>query len=51
MIRKELIGPTDSTRLRRDARKAKRLLGWEPKVKFKNLVRIMVAADLKPAEE
>ncbi len=30
-----------------DASKAKRQLGWEPKVKFKDLVRIMVAADLE----
>ena len=31
--------------------KAKRQLGWEPKVKFKELVAIMVDADLKLAEE
>jgi GDPmannose 4,6-dehydratase len=31
--------------------KAKRLPGWEPKVKFKELVRIMVVADLKLAPE
>jgi len=29
-----------------DATKAKRLLGWEPKVRFPELVRIMVDADL-----
>jgi GDPmannose 4,6-dehydratase len=29
-----------------DASKAKRVLGWEPKVKFKELVRIMVEAEL-----
>ena len=29
-----------------DASKAKRVLGWEPKVKFKELVRMMVDADL-----
>jgi GDPmannose 4,6-dehydratase len=50
-IKKELIRPANSTRLRGDARKAKRLLGWEPKVKFKELVRIMVEADLKLAAE
>jgi GDPmannose 4,6-dehydratase len=50
-ISKELIRPTDSTRLRGDARKAKRLLGWEPKVKFKDFVRIMVEEDLKLAAE
>jgi GDPmannose 4,6-dehydratase len=33
-----------------DPAKAKRQLDWEPKVKFKELVRIMVEADLKLAE-
>lgn len=33
-----------------DPAKAKAQLGWEPKVKFKELVRIMVEADLKLAE-
>jgi len=33
-----------------DPAKAKRQLGWEPKVKFKELVKIMVDADLKLAE-
>jgi GDPmannose 4,6-dehydratase len=49
---KILVGrPTNPTRLRGDARKAKRLLGWESKVRFKDLVRIMVEADLKLAAE
>lgn len=30
-----------------DATKAKKIMGWEPKVKFKELVEIMVAADLE----
>src|SRR3989440_8115191 len=30
-----------------DASKAKKFLGWEPKVRFKELVRIMVEADMK----
>ncbi len=30
-----------------DASKAKKLLGWEPKVRFKELVRIMVDADMQ----
>jgi GDPmannose 4,6-dehydratase len=29
-----------------DASKAKKVLGWEPKTKFKKLVEIMVNADL-----
>ena len=33
-----------------DPAKAKKQLGWEPKVKFKELVKIMVEADLKLAE-
>jgi GDPmannose 4,6-dehydratase len=33
-----------------DPAKAKRQLGWEPKVKFKELVKIMVEADLKLAQ-
>jgi GDPmannose 4,6-dehydratase len=33
-----------------DPSKARRQLGWEPKVKFKELVRIMVDADLKLAK-
>ncbi|OAI57987.1 GDP-mannose 4,6 dehydratase [Verrucomicrobiaceae bacterium SCGC AG-212-N21] len=33
-----------------DPAKAKRQLGWEPKVKFKELAKIMVDADLKLAE-
>jgi len=33
-----------------DATKAKRLLGWEPKVRFPELVRIMVDADLAMIE-
>jgi GDPmannose 4,6-dehydratase len=33
-----------------DPAKAKEKLGWEPKVKFKDLVRIMIDADLELAE-
>jgi GDPmannose 4,6-dehydratase len=29
-----------------DASKAKKVLGWEPKVRFQELVRIMVDADI-----
>lgn len=34
-----------------DPAKAKKELGWEPKVKFKELVKIMVDADLKLAQD
>ena len=37
--------PTEVELLIGDASKAKRILNWEPKVKFEELVRIMVAAD------
>lgn len=38
--------PAEVYNLRGDAAKAKRVLGWEPKVRFKELVRIMVEAEL-----
>ncbi len=38
--------PSEVDDLRGDMSKAKRLLGWEPKVKFRDLVRMMVDADL-----
>jgi len=34
-----------------DPRKARKTLGWEPKVKFKDLVRLMVESDLELAEK
>ncbi len=39
--------PTEVDALQGDAGKARRLLGWEPKVSFGELVRLMVAADLQ----
>ena len=41
--------PTEVENLFADASKAKKLLGWEPKVTFRELVRIMVDADLEDA--
>lgn len=43
--------PLEVEFLRGDASKAKRQLNWEPKVKFKELVMIMVDADFKDLEE
>ena len=43
--------PTEVESLRANASKAKEKLGWEPKVTFKQLVRIMVAADIKALQE
>jgi GDPmannose 4,6-dehydratase len=42
----ELYRPAEVDLLLGDASKAKRVLGWEPKVKFKELVRLMVDAEL-----
>mgnify|MGYP000368237873 CR=1 FL=1 len=42
--------PTEVDLLIGDASKAKRQLDWEPKVRFKDLVRIMVEADLAEAK-
>ncbi len=39
--------PTEVESLVGDASKAKKKLGWKPKVKFKELVKIMVKADLE----
>ena len=41
--------PTEVDLLVGDATKARQKLGWEPKVRFKELVRLMVEADLKQA--
>jgi GDPmannose 4,6-dehydratase len=38
--------PADIDSLRGDPSKAKSVLGWEPKVRFKELVKIMIEADL-----
>jgi GDPmannose 4,6-dehydratase len=43
--------PTEVEFLLADASRARENLGWEPKVTFEELVRIMVAADIKSLEE
>jgi GDPmannose 4,6-dehydratase len=43
--------PTEVESLRADPSKAKKVLGWEPRVTFNQLVRIMVAADIKALEQ
>ena len=45
----EYFRPSEVDMLQGDASKAKRQLGWEPKVRFQELVRIMLEADLKAA--
>ena len=39
--------PAEVDLLLGDPSKAREVLGWEPKVRFDDLVRILVAADLK----
>lgn len=46
-IDKQFYRPAEVHRLIGDYRKAKKRLGWRPKVKFAQLVRMMVDADLK----
>ncbi len=48
---KELYRPAEIFELRGDYSKAKRILNWKPKTDFKQLVNIMVDADLKKYEE
>jgi len=43
--------PTEVDSLLGDASKARRELLWEPKVRFKELVKLMVDADIKDLEE
>jgi GDPmannose 4,6-dehydratase len=42
--------PSEVDLLIGDPAKAKRVLGWEPKVRFKDLVKIMIEADLELAK-
>ena len=44
------LRPAEVDLLLGDATKAKKLLNWEPKIKFKDLARMMIDADLKLAE-
>jgi GDPmannose 4,6-dehydratase len=50
-IDKRYFRPLEVEFLQGDASKAKKKLGWEPKVRFKDLVKIMVDADIKNLEE
>ncbi len=45
------LRPTEVDYLLGDASKAKKELGWEPKVKLKELVKMMVDSDMRLAEE
>ena len=45
------LRPLEVESLQGDASKARKKLGWEPKVRFEELVRMMVDADIKGLEE
>ena len=46
-VNKKYFRPNDVDYLRGDSSKARRLLGWKPKISFKQLVKEMVESDLK----
>ena len=48
-IDQKYFRPTEADELRADYGKAERVLGWKPKVKFKELVKIMIDSDLRSA--
>jgi len=50
-IDRRYFRPLEVEFLQGDPSKAKKKLGWEPKVRFKDLVKIMVEADIKNLEE
>jgi GDPmannose 4,6-dehydratase len=45
------LRPTEVDHLRGDAAHARRILGWQPKVTFRELVRMMVDADMELARQ
>lgn len=47
IIDKSLYRPVDVVNLRGDYSKARKVLGWEPKTSFKELIKIMVDADIE----
>jgi GDPmannose 4,6-dehydratase len=46
-IDKKYFRPTDVNRLFSDSNKARKFIGWDPKIKFEDLVKIMVDADVR----
>jgi GDPmannose 4,6-dehydratase len=46
VIDPKFVRPAEVQLLLGDPSKAKKILGWEPKIKFKELVEMMVDADL-----
>ncbi len=50
-VDRQLLRPADVPELRGDASRARRALGWKPESSFEQLVKVMVAADLKRVKE
>lgn len=50
-IDKQYYRPAEVNILVADARKARKVLGWKPKTKFKDLVKIMVWADISESKK
>ncbi|MFC1807721.1 GDP-mannose 4,6-dehydratase [Candidatus Omnitrophota bacterium] len=48
-IDKRYFRPTETSDLIADNNKAKKILGWQPRIKFEDLVKIMVDADMRAA--
>lgn len=51
IIDKDLYRPSEVNHLLGDPSKIKRVLGWEPQIKFKELVGMMIDNDMKIAEK
>ncbi len=49
-IDKSFYRPTDVYNLVGDSTKARKILGWKPRISFKNLIKIMVQDELKPKD-
>ena len=49
VIDKQLYRPAEADLLRGNSKKAKRQIGWRPKITFRSLVRLMIEFDLKAA--
>lgn len=50
-VNRKLLRPAEVDILRGDYTKARRILGWKPRVAFKELVRLMMEHDLRAARE
>ena len=48
-IDQKYFRPTETEDLVADSSKAKKAIGWKPKIKFKDLIKIMVDADMRKA--